>query len=865
MKCVLLAHSPLVEAAPSGLNICSHKYTKVRSEAPVLPRLATFRQAMPKALHIDPADYAKPGALAFPAVPVRTYARSLSEERKRRGDRTLRDVLRQMMVVREFESMLGAFKAKGAYQDIAYSYKGPAHLSIGQEAAAVGQALALQPGDHIFGSHRSHGEFIAKGLAAISRLAPDELTRIMAAHQGGALLRTVEKNLPSNSTEGLAENFLLLGLLAEIFMRANGFNAGMGGSMHAFFPPFGVYPNNAIVGASAGIATGAALWKKLSGDGGIAVANSGDGSTGCGPVWEAMNFAAMAQFCTLWDDGKKGAPPILFFFNNNFYAMGGQTIGETMGWDRLSRIAAAANPEAMHAETVDGGDPLAVADAVERKREILLRGDGPALLDVECYRSGGHSTTDANVYRSKEELAAWQAHDPIATFRAKLVEAGILTISDAEAMQEAARAQIRAVTAAAVDPSISPIVDIRAQPTLIGRLMFSNEQIAPPAGEAALLKAPEETARARQDAKKSRFGLTPEGEKLSPMRAITLRDALFEAILHHMRHDERLIAYGEECREWGGAFGVYRGLAEIMPYHRLFNSPISEAAIVATAVGYALEGGRALIELMYGDFIGRAGDEIFNQMAKWRAMSGGALKLPIVLRCSVGSKYGAQHSQDLSALVAHIPGLKVAYPATPYDAKGLLASALSSEDPVVFFESQRLYDVVEQFKPGGVPADYYRLPLGEPDVKRQGTDLTILTIGPSLYPALAAADALAAQSISVELIDARSLVPFNYEPVLNSLRKTGRILLVSEASERGGFAMTLAANIARFAFASLKAPPRVLGAPNWIVPGAEMETTYFPQIEDIVDAAMLEFFPERKAERRGIRNWNDLELARAGL
>jgi 2-oxoisovalerate dehydrogenase E1 component len=578
-----------------------------------------------------------------------------------------------------------------------------------------------------------------------------------------------------------------------------------------------------------------------------------------------MKFAAMAQFRTLWENEKKGAPPILFFFNNNFYAMGGQTIGETMGWDRLSRIASAANPEAMHAETVDGGDPLAVADAVERQREILLRGEGPALLDVECYRSGGHSTTDANVYRSKEELAAWQAQDPISIYRAKLIEAGLLFAADAEAMQEAARAQVRAVTAAAVDPAISPLVDIRAQPTLIGRLMFSNEEIAPPAGAPSLLKSPEETARARQDAKKSRFGLSPEGEKLSAMRAITLRDALFEAVLFHMRHDERLIAYGEECREWGGAFGVYRGLADIMPYHRLFNSPISEAAIVATAVGYALEGGRALIELMYGDFIGRAGDEIFNQMAKWRAMSGGALKLPVVLRCSIGSKYGAQHSQDWSALVAHIPGLKVVYPATPYDAKGLLASALSSDDPVVFFESQRLYDVVEQFKPGGVPTEYYRLPLGEPDVKRAGSDVTILTIGPSLYPALAAAEQLATQSISAEVIDARSLVPFNYEPALASLRKTGRLLIVSEACERGSFAMTLAANIARFAFGDLKAPPRVLGAPNWIVPGAEMEATYFPQADDIVDVATAEFFPTKKGAPRGVRTWSDLDLARRGL
>ena len=196
----------------------------------------------------------------------------------------------------------------------------------------------------------------------------------------------------------------------------------------------------------------------------------------------------------------------------------------------------------------------------------------------------------------------------------------------------------------------------------------------------------------------------------------------------------------------------------------------------------------------------------------------------------------------------------------------MLASALSSEDPVVFFESQRLYDAVEQLRAGGVPADYYRLPMGEPDVKRAGRDLTILTIGPSLYPALAAARELeTACGLSAEVIDARSLVPFNYEPVLQSVRKTGRILLVSEACERGGFLMTLAANITRFAFADLKAAPQVLGAPNWIVPGADMESTYFPQSGDIVDLATAAFYPAKATKRRGVRAASDAELARFGL
>jgi 2-oxoisovalerate dehydrogenase E1 component len=821
---------------------------------------------MPKSITVDPTAIRRRGRLEFPEIPVHAYATPFADERAARGDAALVRVLRHMMLVREFEAMLAAFKATGSYRGIAYTYRGPAHLSIGQEAAAVGQALALEARDHVFGSHRSHGEFIAKGLAAIDRLDTGALAAILEGWRGGSLLRTVDRSVEGTTDANRAETFLLFGLLAEIFMRSNGFNGGMGGSMHAFFPPFGAYPNNAIVGASAGIATGAALARKLAGDDGITVANAGDGSTGCGPVWEAMNFAAMAQYRTLWTDAKRGGLPVLFFFTNNFYAMGGQTIGETMGWDRLSRIAAAANPEALHAETVDGTNPLAVADAVARKRELLLAGRGPVLLDVECYRSSGHSTTDVNIYRSKEEMDAWAALDPIASFSKTLVEAGVLAAAEVEALAAEVGERIRAVTAAAADPAVAPEVDVPSDPTLIGRLMFADSEIPVPVTPAPVLADPATTQRVRQQAKKARFGLTAEGEKLSPMRAITLRDGLFEAILHHMLNDERLIAYGEECREWGGAFGVYRGLSDIFPYERLFNSPISEAAIVATAVGVALEGRRALVELMYGDFIGRAGDEIFNQMAKWHAMSAGELKVPVVLRCSIGSKYGAQHSQDWSALCAHIPGLKVVYPATPYDAKGLMASALSGDDPVVFFESQRLYDTPELFHDGGVPADYYRVPIGLPDVKRAGTDVTILTIGPSLYAAVEAARTLEeTHGLSAEIVDARSLVPFDYEPVLQSVRRTGRLVIVSEASERGSFPMTLAANVTRFAFQNLKAPPRVIGAPNWIVPGAEMEATYFPQAHDIVDVVTGELFLEKRANRRGVRDWDDLDLARRGL
>jgi 2-oxoisovalerate dehydrogenase E1 component len=298
-----------------------------------------------------------------------------------------------------------------------------------------------------------------------------------------------------------------------------------------------------------------------------------------------------------------------------------------------------------------------------------------------------------------------------------------------------------------------------------------------------------------------------------------------------------MAAWGEENRDWGGAFGAYRGLTEALPYPRLFNSPISEGAVVGTAVGYALSGGRAVPELMYCDFMGRAGDEVFNQMAKWQAMSAGVLQMPLVLRVSVGAKYGAQHSQDWTSLTAHIPGLQVMFPATPYDAKGMLNLALRGSDPVVFFESQRLYPEPETLVAGGVPVEYYEVPLGEPALRREGRDLTLITIGATLYRALEAAEILQEKhNLSAEVIDARFLNPLNYGPLVESIKKTGKALLASDASERGSFLHTVASNLTQLAFDHLDGPIAVVGARNWITPAAELEDAFFPQTAWILDA-----------------------------
>jgi 2-oxoisovalerate dehydrogenase E1 component len=248
-------------------------------------------------------------------------------------------------------------------------------------------------------------------------------------------------------------------------------------------------------------------------------------------------------------------------------------------------------------------------------------------------------------------------------------------------------------------------------------------------------------------------------------------------------------------------------------------------------------GGRVVVELMYCDFMGRAGDEIFNQMAKWQAMSANVLQMPLVLRVSVGSKYGAQHSQDWTSLVAHIPGLKVMFPATPYDAKGMLNLALRGTDPVVFFESQRLYPEPEILVESGVPTGYYEVVMGEPVIRRAGNDLTIVTVGATLYRALEAAKELESRyNLSAEVIDARFINPLDYEMIVESVRKTGRVVLASDACERGSFLHTMASNISQLAFDYLDAPVVVVGARNWITPPAELEESFFPQKEWIIDA-----------------------------
>src|SRR5690554_3170855 len=425
---------------------------------------------MPKAQIIDPSEVRKPGFMEFQPIPVNQYQKSVKEEKEHFTTEEFRSIYHDMVLIREFETMLNLIKIKGEYNGTPYNHPGPAHLSIGQESAAVGMAWTLTVDDFIFGSHRSHGEILAKGMSAIHKLDDGQLTTIMESFFDGAVYEIVKKEF-NGSVQELAKRFLVYGTLAEIFARKTGFNRGLGGSMHAFFTPFGVYPNNAIVGGSGDIAVGAALYKKVNRKPGLVVANIGDASMACGPVWEGITFAAMDQFRELWEGEMQGGLPVIINIMNNQYGMGGQTCGETMGYGIAARIGAGVNDEQMHAERVDGYNPLAVIDAYRRKRKVIEEKKGPVLLDVLTYRYSGHSPSDASSYRTKEEVEAWEAQDCILSFGKQMIEAGVATQSDLDNINDNIGKLINEMFLKAIDDNISPRMK---NAEVIGDMMFSN-------------------------------------------------------------------------------------------------------------------------------------------------------------------------------------------------------------------------------------------------------------------------------------------------------------------------------------------------------------------------------------------------------
>jgi pyruvate dehydrogenase E1 component beta subunit len=319
---------------------------------------------------------------------------------------------------------------------------------------------------------------------------------------------------------------------------------------------------------------------------------------------------------------------------------------------------------------------------------------------------------------------------------------------------------------------------------------------------------------------------------MAKVREITFVEALNEALRQEMERDPNVFVIGEDVGVYGGVFGVTKGLFEKFGPDRVIDTPISEAGFIGLCVGAAIAGLRPVVELMFVDFFGVAMDQIYNQAAKLRYMTGGKAKIPLTIRTTIGGGFraAAQHSQVLYSIFAHVPGLKVIVPSTPYDAKGLLISAIRDDNPKIFFEHKKLYGIK-----GPVPEEPYTIPLGKADVKKQGKDVTVVAVAWMVHEALRAAEKLEKEGISVEVIDPRTLVPLDKETILNSVKKTGRLVIADEDYDRCGFASWVASIVADEAFGYLKAPIKRVTTPNVPIP-------FSPPLEDEVlpNAAKIE-------------------------
>ena len=318
------------------------------------------------------------------------------------------------------------------------------------------------------------------------------------------------------------------------------------------------------------------------------------------------------------------------------------------------------------------------------------------------------------------------------------------------------------------------------------------------------------------------------------MRTITYREALKEALREEMQRDERVFLLGEDIGEFGGAFNVTLGLHDAFGPERVRNTPITEAAIMGSALGAAVTGMRPVAEIMFSDFLPAGMDQLINQIAKIRYMSGGHARAPLVIRTQngAGSSAAAQHSQSLIALFAHVPGLRICVPSTPCDAKGLLKTAIRSDDPVLFFEHKQLYDTN-----GEVPDEEYLIPLGKAEVKRPGKDVTVVALSWMVWKVLNVVEDLAGQGIDVEVIDPRTIQPLDKRTIIESVRKTGRLVIVEEDVKTNGLAAEFAAIAVEEAFDYLDAPVTRVAALDAPIPFSPiLEDVVIPNERDIVEA-----------------------------
>jgi 2-oxoisovalerate dehydrogenase E1 component len=646
-------------------------------------------------------------------------------------DADLLEMHRRLLVIRGFEE-----RVAGLYRD--GEVPGFVHLSIGQEASAVGACWPLRPTDVITSTHRGHGHCLAKGLDP-------------------------------------------LGMFAELMGRDAGTNRGRGGSMHIADPALGIFGANGIVAAGLPIAAGAATAAQLRRDEGVAVAFFGDGAVAQGAFHEAVNLAAVWRL------------PVVFFCENNGYAE--FSPASTQHAAPLERRAAGYGVGYV---AVDGNDVVATAAAACEVVATARAGHGPVIVEATTYRWHGHYEGDPQRYRSPAEVEEWARRDPLVVHATRLRQAGVGDERIASLEDAVAGELDRAVEAARrlAAPDAATVTDFVVRPR--------PKRLPPP----------------------------PPADDAPVFRTM---DAIRSALEAELAADDRVFVAGIDVGAGGNVFGLTRGLRDRFG-DRVRDTPISETAIMGLGVGAAMAGMRPVVELMYLDFVGVCLDQLLNQAAKLPFMTGGTAQMALTVRTQFGAgrSSGSQHSQSLEALLAHIPGLTVVMPSTPADTYGLLRAAIQDPNPVVFIEHRLLYGM----KGPQPPADHV-LPIGRSAVVRAGEDVTVVAVSRMVHEAVAAAERVAADGVSVEVVDLRTVAPLDIVPILESVHKTGRLLIAHEAVVPFGIGAEIGAAVAREAFWDLDAPIERIGAAMTPPPySPDLERAWLPDGDDIA-AALL--------------------------
>jgi pyruvate dehydrogenase E1 component alpha subunit len=727
-----------------------------------------------------------------------------------------REWLATMMLIRRFEERAGEMYARARIG-------GFLHLSIGEEATIVGSARALRENDYLISTYRSHGHALVRGTP------------------------------PEN-------------VMAELYGRVDGCSGGRGGSMHMFDGARRFMGGYGIVGGNLPIAAGIALSSDYRGSDEVTLCVFGDGASNQGTFGETLNLAALWRL------------PVVFLVTNNQFGMGTALRRHSAVTD-LGRKGESLGVAGMRCDGMDVVDTHAtLSEAVARVREQRR----PLLVEAVTYRFRGHSMADPEEYRSQEEVASWRARDPIPAFGEALVSAGVIDAGERERVDAEAIERVDAAVAfaeASPFPAAESLYDDvyvltdqvhgwysmpsarrRDRPAVRGRRARRGRRRARRGRRGPFART---RARAREGQRRRHSDACPAGGRRRrdpapadaraggrrgrrPRRAsgrrlmaqLRYREALRAALAEELERDERVFVMGEDVGVFGGAFKVTAGLLERFGERRVRDTPISENTIVGAGVGAAMSGLRPVVELMTINFSLLAFDQIVNHAAAIHYMFGGQATVPLVVRMpqGAGHQLGPTHSHCLEAMFLHVPGLLVAAPATPADAKGLLKAAIRDDNPVIFIEHESLYGVR-----GEVPDDPERIVgFGRARVAREGSDVTIVGVSRMALTAERAAQTLADEhGAAAEVVDPRTLRPLDLDTILASVAKTSRCVIVEEGWPHGGVGANLAALVGEQAFDDLDAPVQRVGGADVPMPYSKpLEEVAYPHEAQVVAAAL---------------------------